>query len=64
VLVQRGAQEGALFLEQGRLVFRGLEVEERRSKSIRVRKGLKVGWQAVLNPDPDLEDGDRVLVQS
>jgi HlyD family secretion protein len=63
VLVRFAGQEGAFFFESGILVFRPLEVAERRGQSFRVKTGLAPGEQAVLDPGPDLADGDRVLVR-
>lgn len=59
-LVRIAGQPGAFVLERDRVSFRPLRLGAERSGRQIVESGLEAGERIVLDPPPDLEDGERV----
>jgi multidrug efflux pump subunit AcrA (membrane-fusion protein) len=59
-IVRSDGQSGAFVIERDVARFRVLELGERSSDRVVVRRGLDGGERVVLNPPASLDDGDRV----
>jgi RND family efflux transporter MFP subunit len=62
-VVSVGGKRGVFALERDRVLFRALDLGERRSGRVAVEAGLEEGERVVLDPPPSLEDGDRVRLR-
>lgn len=63
-LVQLDGRWGVFRLERNVARFQAVELGERRSGRTIVKSGLAHGDRVVLDPPPELEDGERVRLQS